>query len=297
MLIEVLPQIVDQLELYCSRQELRNLSRTCRTCHVTLAPMVLRTLQLADPSALDEVDATQLQQMVLYTRNLNVNGGNFTRQSMKNICKLKALRRLNLNWTDLDDKRLGMVCKSLHNIKRLNIGLTNVSDAGITYLQQLELLEELVLHNCSLTDYGIALLGKLTNLQRLDMSGYVMVSDEALGNLSSLPRLQQLILQQWKQLGDVGLSHIAQISQLRVLDLTGCTSITEDGLACLAGSENITTLILRNCSQIVGKGSLSIGLLRTLKVLDVTGCNVSDEFLYDVIERLPSIEIHNFFPC
>ena len=299
MLIQIIPQILDQLGLHCSTKDIRNLSRTCHACHILLAPLVTRTIVLPSATTIHRVEDEHLERLEQHTRSLTISGGNLTTRATRNICKMKELNKLNLNWTDLDDSELEKICKSLHKLKHLDIGRTTVSDAGIAYIKDLKMLESLVLRDCSITDSGFAIITqRLRSLRKLDLSGYLLISNDALSDISELTRLEELVLQQWTQLSDTGLLHIARIQQLRYLDITGCTNVSSKGLACLSEAKNLHSLIICYCRQISDKGCCSsLGRLGGLNVLDVTGCCVSDEFFYNLIGQLPHVEIRNVYPC
>jgi hypothetical protein len=90
-----------------------------------------------------------------------------------------------------------------HAIILIDLGGTQVTDAGLEYLERLTQIHGLVLNRTQVTDAGLKHLKVLTRLQVLSLN--------------------------YTQVTDAGLEHLEGLSQLQSLGLEG-TKVTEDGL-------------------------------------------------------------------
>jgi beta-lactamase regulating signal transducer with metallopeptidase domain len=147
-------------------------------------------------------------------------------------------RSIGLGGANLDDEGLACVGKLL-DLEELYLDKTNITDSGLTQLEGLSHLKVLILENTKLTDAGLKHLAPLTNLRRLVVGNNIMhdgqpvravrITDEGLGNLKSLTRLESLNLDR-TEITDGGLEKLQGMKSLRSLYLFG-TQVTDDGVA------------------------------------------------------------------
>ena len=99
------------------------------------------------------------------------------------------------------------------------------------------------LHNTSISDEDLALLKRMTNLQRLSL-GRTKISDSGLKHIAELTSLKEVRLYD-TQIGDAGLQHLMSLRQLESLYLSN-TKVTAKGLTRLAGLKALTDIKLEN---------------------------------------------------
>jgi Leucine-rich repeat (LRR) protein len=99
----------------------------------------------------------------------------------------------------------------------VNLGVSQVNDAGLEPLKAFPKLQRLTLNNTKITDAGLEHLKPLTGLQKL----YIV----------DVP------------ITDAGLERLKGLSNLRVLSLVG-TNITDAGLAHIKGMTNLQEVFL-----------------------------------------------------
>ncbi len=174
--------------------------------------------------------------------------------SMPNLESLKVL-----NSTGISEFKLG----KLKRLRQLGLSGTAASE---TVLQQLELLvelEELSIGPRAELDAdlnGLSRLQKLTNL-RLD---FLVVSDELMRQIASLPNLQRL-------------------------ELFDCSGVTDEGMKHLEGHSKLEFLALRGLYQVTDQSMNTIGSLAKLRELDLTGTKLTGMF-WSRLAELPELK-------
>ncbi|MBI4519877.1 MAG: hypothetical protein HY701_03505, partial [Gemmatimonadetes bacterium] len=128
------------------------------------------------------------------------------------------------------------------------MGLTGLAGGGITdtALERLSRLEHLTrLHvggSGHLTDDGVWHLARLTRLQELDIgSPKSVITDRGLAVLSRLPELRRFQMSWAPQISDAGVAHLASCEHLESVDLMG-TPTGDGAVAALAGKPNLRRL-------------------------------------------------------
>jgi len=85
----------------------------------------------------------------------------------------------------------------LENVYELNLGDTQITDAGLRDVAKLQNLEELVLENTQITDEGLKEVAKLQNLKELHLAD-TKVTDKGLKEVAKLQRLMYFYLHSTK---------------------------------------------------------------------------------------------------
>jgi YHS domain-containing protein len=91
------------------------------------------------------------------------------------------------------DTELARLTPLAANIRWLDLGGTQVTDAGLPTLMRMTNLTRLHLERTKLTDAGLAKLAALNELEYLNLYG-TEISDAGIENLQGLPKLRQLYL-------------------------------------------------------------------------------------------------------
>ena len=117
--------------------------------------------------------------------------------------------------------------EGLTQLQSLNLSDTKVTDTGLEHLKGLTQLQKLWLHDTKVSDAGLEYLKGLTQLQSLNLSD-TNVSDTGLEHLKGLTRLLYLGLNNTK-VSDAGLEHLKGLSQLQGLSLDS-TQVSDAGV-------------------------------------------------------------------
>jgi Leucine-rich repeat (LRR) protein len=118
-------------------------------------------------------------------------------------------------------------------LRRLSLRDTSVSDAGIAELGRAPNLVDLDLSASAVSDAALKSISALENLERLCLDG-TATTDEGLIYLYEKQSIKQLHLAQ-TDIGDLSLPILASLSSLRELDITG-TFLSERAIARLKAS-------------------------------------------------------------
>lgn len=87
----------------------------------------------------------------------------------------------------------------------------------------------------SLTDNALERIAELSDLAVLNLAKCTNLTDEGLRHISHLSKLQELNLAHWANLTDEGLRHISNLSNLQKLSVSWCKNITDIGIKHVAG--------------------------------------------------------------
>ena len=162
---------------------------------------------------------------------------------MEHLAGLDSLSNLDMTGTSVEDP--GLAALAGKKIKDLRLRNTLVEGIGFDQLESSsETLTYLDLNESFANDDGLAKVALFKNLETL-LVWQTDVTDEGLAVIGKLPKLKKL---QLKALGDVtddGMDHVAKAATLVDLDLSE-SGVTDEGLAKLHGLENLTTLNVAN---------------------------------------------------
>ena len=180
--------------------------------------------------------------------------------------------------------------KGLRRLKSLQfIGLDDctIDDEGAQVIGSLTTLDELWLSGKGLTDRGFKALGTLVNLKLLYVEEAPNLTDDALSLLKSLPRLRRLNLNWWEKLTDEGMKHIGGLAGLAELELASLTKVTDAGIGCLEGLKSLKSLEIRYQENLSKRSAVSISKMASLQ--DVTLYSIDDSWLPELakLQSLP----------
>ena len=224
--------------------------------------------------------------------------------SLASLTRLKSLKNVDLNETQIDDAGLAKLAEypdqietlsligtrvtgdglrhlaSMANLSFLNLRDTAVTEEGLRHLQNLAALKYLYLSSTPVT--GIDGLGDgLTNLEILDLRD-THVDDAGLAGLASFPRLQHLYLANTSVRG-TGLAGLSNAKELRRLDLNG-TSVNDSGLVGVVELPKLSRLELSS-TRVTDATLNRVADAGRLTYLDIYGTNVTA----DGLRRLSSL--------
>ncbi|GAB5405775.1 MAG: hypothetical protein Aurels2KO_40060 [Aureliella sp.] len=140
--------------------------------------------------------------------------------------------------TLIDDEALATI-SSWKGLKKLRAANTSVSNAGLADIESMK-LEELDLSECQqFDDSGMASVGKITTLKRLNL-WRTSITDAGVAEIAPLVNLTWLNLDNIP-LSDDGLKALSEMQKLEFLHL-GSTQVTDSGMEHLVALESLNDL-------------------------------------------------------
>lgn len=155
------------------------------------------------------------------------------------VSKLSALKKLNLNDTEVDDKSLKQL-RSLLELVDLNLAKTAISGSGLAFLRDLKKLKRLDLGHNNLTQSNLAALRAFGELRYLDLS-HCSLSDKCVDYILANRKLEVLSLKDNPKVSDHALSKLVGCPQLWSLNIAG-TSISAKAIKQLAAFPRLKLL-------------------------------------------------------
>ncbi len=186
---------------------------------------------------------------------------------------LAVLRQIDLLYAlERAQGKNGSRPRSAHEVLSLDLQGTQVTDAGLDSLIELENLLTLNLSGLRVTDAGIKKLAPLQSLAVLDLQ-QTGLTDRGLRELTPLQKLTHLNLES-TGVTDVGLAELPRLEHLAILRLR-FTNVTNEGLKKLAGVPNLTELDLV-ATRVTDAGLKQLAGLRKLSHLCLEGEGITD---------------------
>ncbi|KAF0693905.1 Aste57867_15179 [Aphanomyces stellatus] len=250
-------------------------------CGGVRGPMALWTqlkeLTLARCGCRD-MDMMPLASMV-HLRALNVSrtGRALTTWRMKQWSTLTDLRHLSMAGSTVDDETLLHLCLHLHDLERLDVAHTAVSDAGMVHLKHLAKLAYLNADTEGMTYHALPFICEATTLTSLDVFG-ASIADRGLEHLAKVPHLTKLVICGGR-VSDAGVRLIAMHApQLTRLNLSQNRNIHSHALAHVAKLPHLASLNLSHTS-ISTTGLHHLLGLTQLRTIAIYGVEVTDEMV------------------
>ena len=221
-------------------------------------------------------------------------------EGMKTLAMIPNLKCLQVSLRDRNLKYYGPTGLSylggLHSLEKLAIRSGDpLPDADLASLESLTCLKDLTVSGSGVTDRGLAAIGKLEQLERLQLS---TVTRSGLNHLNGLSNLQYLHVTAW---GDA--AKAASADEL-TLDLSGLAKMREfclfglplhdDDLAFLRRLPLLETLMIQPSSSLTG-ASLhhlrELPELHRLWVFGLSNCTVQDLTSLSDLQNLRELRI------
>jgi Leucine-rich repeat (LRR) protein len=134
-----------------------------------------------------------------------------------------------------------------------------------------------------ITDKNLSVLKQFLNLVGLDLST-TMITNGGLTFIGDLRKLDQLHLNNCRQISDKGLNSLCTLGNLTSLWLTKNQAISKEGLEYLSRLPSLSKLTLRR-TGIKGKALSTLEKKKSLQLLDISYTDISDislAYLYDL---------------
>ncbi len=246
--------------------DLRECSLSNEELAMAVGPLSgLRVLRLASKSGATTVDDTGLDAVAKCTQ-LRVLALDYLWVANAGLTKLAALNSLTelyLANTLVDDQSIDVLVK-LSQLKKLRLARTQIGDTGLARVPEFKLLEDLDLSECSqITDAGLAALGKIVTLKRLNL---------------------------WRDaISDDGVKQLVKLTNMEWLNVDN-TQLTDGGLDAFQGMTKLTFLHLGS-TGVSDAGMPKLKPLRALKDLKVTRTSVTQHGVDELLKDLPAATI------
>lgn len=187
---------------------------------------------------------------------------------LASLSRLESLEALIVGHSELTDQQLRTLVdrlKGLQSLRWIELGSTQLTDAGLAHLRDLPSIERLCFGSHKMAGHGLAHLADLPRLEYLGFGSQSMgdtalehlagctslkhlapncpkITDAGMPHLAKLKSLEELDLR-WVPITDAGLAHLSGLKSLRELNLEH-TKVTDTGLAHLAGLTSLERLTL-----------------------------------------------------
>jgi hypothetical protein len=241
---------------------------------------------------------------------LHLAGARISASALVEVARLKKLRVLDLDDTDVGDAGLeairampalaevsfkdmrgvgprGMAALAgLRRLDTLHLAFAEVDDS-LEKLAASRTLRQLVLLRATVTDARAASIAKIKSLRVLALS-YTPITDGALAHVSSLPQLSTLELVNTRVTDD-GVKALGQTKTLTVLDLSD-TQTTDAALDALAELPKLTSLVLRG-TKVTDAGIAKLARMKSLKHVDLAATVVTEAAVKALAKELPEARV------
>ncbi|XP_073508371.1 F-box and leucine-rich repeat protein 13 isoform X2 [Phyllobates terribilis] len=177
--------------------------------------------------------------------------------SLKNLASLKNISVLNVaDCIRISDPGVRQVVEGPSGNKIRELNLTNclrVSDLSLLRIaQKCHNLNFLSLRYCeNVTDSGIELLGNMTSLISIDISG-TNITDQGLMALGAQSKIRELSVSECLGVTDIGIQKFChQSKDLEVLDISHCLQVTNNTIKTIAFCcKMLTSINISGCPKI-----------------------------------------------
>jgi Leucine-rich repeat (LRR) protein len=161
----------------------------------------------------------------------------------------KKLKRLNLRGTKITDNTLEAVAL-VPTLESLDVGFAQLTDAGLDHLTVMANLRELSMGGNKLTDASLQFLRQMPRITALDVSGAqrtdsglwsLALGEQGIDAIASVTALRELNVS-GTAIGLSGLRQLSALPALERLGLQNCTRVGHESVALLAGMRRLKWL-------------------------------------------------------
>lgn len=313
MLLQLLPEILEEITSYCSRTDIENLSCCCSAYNEVFRPTLWSAVCIPSKDLL-EIDFTTDGRLehLQHTKKIRIEAVSPQEIQKKSSTDTKVNRvyhncRLVFKTctpTFLATWYLPEVVlktyKTFRNLMELHISKSAANDQSLeTIYNMLPQLKSLSIKICGrdVSDNGFTNLKKLECLQKLHIFGRGSMTDNSLQLISSMIKLRSLSLH-WCTFTDAGLGHLKSLTGLEELEISHCVTISNPGLLHLSALVTLQKLNLTGCYKIYDSGIMCLKDLVNLRTLNLTDlCSITHHGLEQCVSTLPKLHTLNLSRC
>ncbi|QDU02337.1 Internalin-A precursor [Gimesia chilikensis] len=204
--------------------------------------------------------------------------------------RLESLSLIDMYISDKDKKAIA----SLTQLHSLYLDRTQIHQ-HLKDLKQFSNLKKLHLRNHGLSEDDLVVLGELTQLQVLDLTGNSTLNDVALFHLRNMKNLEVLKLESSGKFTEKGLKYLQEHQKLKTLDLMGCLLVSRR-LDLLERFTDLQSLRLKiyTGERVDARILSSLQHMQGLKYLEVDMTSLQGGFGLSVLSKLPHLEELHF---
>lgn len=233
---------------------------------------------------------------------------------MSSLHELTRIRRLKHLTIVPDDALSFLPLVECRNLKTLRLFKSeSIDDTAMGDISRVESLETIDLSQTSITDEGLAQLGKLPNLQSLTLKKCNNISGDAFAAFEHPDAMKSINLEQARSLNDVGLAELQRFKNLEHLRLhlnrkiagqgfrclesmkqlktLWCpnTTIADEHLRLLDGIESLELIWLPACPRVSGRGLDCLAGSANCTILSLNDCRLINSPDIDVIAKFKNL--------
>ena len=219
-------------------------------------------------------------------RSLRLDQSPISDETVETIWGFAKVEDVNFEGCNISDVAFRNVSKCT-TIKRLRVAKTQITDAGLAHLRELQQLELLDLSECvRVTNLGLAHLRGLVKLRNLSV-GSPLITNEGLANFSGMTNMVAIAIKECA-VTDEGFIALAGMTKLTEFDIFK-TPAGDRALEVVSNAKNIAKLKLRG-SGVTNDGLVAhIAKFENLVSLDLGETETSDRALA-AIGKLKKLE-------
>jgi internalin A len=233
---------------------------------------------------------------------VNLRGSWINDAEMLQLAAMPALEKLDLSHTRITDEGL-MRLKPAPKIRELNLFYAEwITDQGITAIAGWKHLKRLNVRGTRISDGTLAIVGKLTGLESLDIA-HTQFTERGLDHLITLINLKEFAMGGGgRRGGSMAVGVVRMLPTLTTLDLSGARpvppdmpgreasgpGIPEESLRAIAELKDLRVLKLGH-SNITTPGLRILSALEKVEKLGLEGCRRVDDSAVDVLAAWKSL--------
>lgn len=190
-----------------------------------------------------------------------------------------ALQDLYLGeYAGVDDSWMDVISSQGSSLLSVDLSASDVTDFGLTYLQDCQSLISLNLNYCDqISDHGLECISGLSNLTSLSFRRNDSISAQGMSAFSGLVNLVKLDLERCPGIHG-GTVHFQGLTKLESLNMKWCNCITDSDMKPLSELASLTSLEI-SCSKVTDFGISFLRGLQKLALLNLEGCLVTSACL------------------
>ena len=228
-------------------------------------------------------------------------GSKLTPSSMREVAKLRKLRRLILFGVSVGDAGMEILADAgMPELRELNLDYSGVESEGIKQLASFPRLQSLSIESLmTLRDADLARIAKHKGLRRLSVGGNGFTSayftERGLASVAKLENLEVLTLAHWGKLESRHYRMLTRLEKLESLTIQGCANFDADALSYFAPMTTLKSLSLHWLGGLTNE-DLAVIYPRQLETLDLSGSlgDFTERVLEQAAAAMPNCRIFGF---
>lgn len=250
--------------------------------HISNLPRLER-LDLSDMEAITDRGMLHLSRLPRL-KFLDLSSTGIGDDGLEFIARNKTLESIGLDETRVTHEGMKHIA-NLPSLWRISLTNVEIGDRGLESFQNLQ-LKSLNLYGARVTDHSLPTIGRMKNLQSLNLGTAVASTTHPAARRTFAPIPEDATP---SQISDDGLKHLVDLTELESLDLSN-SQITDLGLRSLRRMKKLDTLDLTGC-RITDTGLIELQELPELNLLFVESTDVTKEGAKRLAQKLDNVHV------